>query len=213
MQHLFSSGNSALLHEAHKNTAKYSYKGLPGYMPIIGHINGGYIIDVDFRNGNVAPADRNLEFIKQCVLQLPIGKKFDRVRIDSAGYQAEIFNYCDEQNMKFTISGRLDSSVKDSIKKITNWERLSNNEQIAEFYHTMNKAKNAFRMIVVKKNITPMFKELEETLTQYYQEMYYCIATNDNDLTPKEIVKLHRQRGEASENLVKRSGCVSNHSL
>ena len=81
MQHLFSSGNSALLHEAHKNTAKYSYKGLPGYMPIIGHINGGYIIDVDFRNGNVAPADRNLEFIKQCVLQLPIGKKFDRVRI------------------------------------------------------------------------------------------------------------------------------------
>ncbi len=33
---------------------------------------------------------KNLEFIKQCVLQLLIGKKFDRVRIDSAGYQYAI---------------------------------------------------------------------------------------------------------------------------
>jgi len=85
MQHLFSSGNSALLHETHKNTAKYSYKGLPGYMPMVGHINGGYVVDVDFRDGNVAPADKNLEFIKQCIMQLPIGRKIDRVRIDSAG--------------------------------------------------------------------------------------------------------------------------------
>ena len=79
--------------EAHKNTAKNSYLKKPGYMPMVGHINGGYVIDVDFRDGNISPADKNLEFIKQCVLQLPIGKKFDRVRIDSAEYQAAIFNY------------------------------------------------------------------------------------------------------------------------
>jgi len=194
--------------EAHKNTAKYSYKGEPGYMPMVGHVNGGYVIDVDFRDGNVAPADKNLEFIKQCAAQLPIGRKFDRVRIDSAGYQAKIFNYCDEQKIKFTISGQLDSSVKENIKEITNWEKLSNREQVAEFYHTMGDTKNAFRMIVVKKDITPMFKELEEVLTdeqkeQYYQEMHYCIATNDNDLSIEEIIKLHRQRGEASENKIK----------
>ena len=53
-----------------------------------------------------------------------------------------------------------------------------------------------------------MFTELEEILTdeqkeQYYQELHYCIATNDNDLTPQEIIKLHRQRGETSENKIK----------
>jgi len=37
-------------------------------------------------------------------------------------------------------------------------------------------------------------------MMQYQDEIYYCIATNDNELTPKEIIKLHRQRGEASEN-------------
>ena len=56
--------------------------------------------------------------------------------------------------------------------------------------------------------ITPIFTELEDILTdkqkeQYYQELHYCIATNDNDLTPQEIIKLHRQRGETSENKIK----------
>jgi ribonuclease PH len=37
---------------------------------MVGHINNGYVIDVDFRDGNIAPADKNLEFIKQCALQL-----------------------------------------------------------------------------------------------------------------------------------------------
>ena len=51
-------------------------------------INNGYAIDVDFREGNEAPASKNLEFIKQCELQLPLGVKFDRFRADSASYQA-----------------------------------------------------------------------------------------------------------------------------
>ncbi len=43
----------------------------------------------------------------------------------------------------------------------------------------------------------------DEVMMQYQDEIYYCIATNDNDLTPKEIIKLHRQRGETSENKIK----------
>lgn len=198
--------------EAHKNTAKYSYLGEPGYMPMVGHINGGYVIDVDFRAGNVAPADKNLEFIKQCVMQLPVGKKFDRVRIDSAGYQAAIFNYCDEQKIKFTVSAPLDTSIKYAIDEIKNdkekWKKLNSREQVAEALHDMKDTENAFRLIIVKKDITPMLPTLEDTLTdeekaQYYQELYYCIATNDNNLTPQEIIKLHRQRGETSENKIK----------
>ena len=43
----------------------------------------------------------------------------------------------------------------------------------------------------------------DEVMMQYQDEIYYCIATNDNDLTPQEIIKLHRQRGETSENKIK----------
>lgn len=196
--------------EAHKHNTLYSYKGAPGYMPMVGHINGGYVIDVDFREGNEAPASKNLEFIKACVMQLPIGVKFDRFRADSASYQAEIFNYCDKEEILFTVSGQKDQSVRCEINaiKAESWERLNDKEQIAEFMHTMGKADNAFRMIVVKKDITPVLPELdtyllEETKEQLHKEMYYTVATNDFTLSAKEILTLHRQRGETSENKIK----------
>ena len=63
-------------------------------------------------------------------------------------------------------------------------------------------------MIVIKKDITPMLPTLEgyigdEVMMQYQDEIYYCIATNDNDLSLQEIIKLHRQRAETSENKIK----------
>jgi hypothetical protein len=196
--------------EAHKNTAKWSYKDAPGYMPMVGHINNGWVIDVDFREGNEAPASKNLEFIKQCVLQLPLGTKFDRFRADSASYQAEIFNYCQEKNILFSVTAKKNKNVFDSIKCIKDeeWQPFSKREKVAEFTHTMQDTKEAFRMIVIKKDITPILPTLEEYISdkvmmQYQDEIYYCIATNDNDLTPEEIIKLHRQRGEASENKIK----------
>ncbi len=196
--------------EAHKNTAKWSYKDAPGYMPMVGHINNGWVIDVDFREGNEAPASKNLEFIKQCVLQLPLGKKFDRFRADSASYQADIFNYSEEKNILFTVTAKKNKNVFDSIKSIkdTKWQTFSKREKVAEFTHTMQDTKDAFRMIVIKKDITPTLPTLDEYISdevmmQHQNEIYYCIATNDNDLTPQEIIKLHRQRGETSENKIK----------
>ena len=196
--------------EAHKNTAKWSYKDAPGYMPMIGHINGGYVIDIDFREGNEAPASRNLEFIKQCELQLPIGKKFNRFRADSASYQADIFNYCEKKNILFTVTAKKNKNVFESIKRIKDeaWQSFSKREKIAEFTHTMQDTNNAFRMIVIKKDITPTLPHLEgyvsdEVMMQYQDEIYYCIATNDNDLTSEEIIKLHRQRAQTSENKIK----------
>ena len=196
--------------EAHKNTAQWSYKGAPGYMPMVAHLNNGYVIDVDFREGNEAPASKNLEFIKQCQSQLPLGVKFGRFRADSASYQAEIFNHCDKENILFTVTAKKNKKVFDSIKDIKDnqWQQFSKREKVAEFIHTMGDTDNAFRMIVIKKDITPTLPTLDgyiddEVMMQYQDEIYYCIATNDNDLSPEEIIKLHRKRGEASENKIK----------
>ena len=196
--------------EAHKNTAKWSYKNAPGYMPMVGHINGGYVIDVDYKEGNEAPASKNLEFIKQCQGQLPIGVKFDRFRADSASYQAAIFNHCDKENILFTVTAKKNKNVFDSIKDIKDdtWQFFSKREKVSEFTHTMQDTDNAFRMIVIKKDITPILPTMEEYISdevmmQYQDEIYYCIATNDNDLSSEEIIKLHRQRGETSENKIK----------
>ena len=72
----------------------------------------------------------------------------------------------------------------------------------------MQDTDNAFRIIVVKKDITPTLPTLkgyisDEVMMQHQDEIYYCIATNDNNSTPADIIKLHRQRGETSENKIK----------
>lgn len=121
-----------------------------------------------------------------------------------------IFNYCDKENIQFSVTAKKNKNVFDSIKEIKDdeWQILSKREKIAEFIHTMTGTDNAFRMIVIKKDITPTLPTLEgyigeEVMMQYQDEIYYCIATNDNDLSSQEIIKLHRQRGETSENKIK----------
>jgi len=74
---------------AEKRDAKWTYKGERGYMPMIGHLaENGLVIGEEFREGNEAPAARNLEFIKECAAHMPKKKRIAHVRADSAAYQA-----------------------------------------------------------------------------------------------------------------------------
>jgi hypothetical protein len=202
--------------ESHKSIAYTTYKMFPGFTPIIGHINGGYVIDQEFRQGNVAPADHNLDFLKSCEAQLPHGKKFAYLRADGASYQAELFNYCNENDITYTIGGHLDQSVLYTISQITKWKPLSHKkgtahhlkEEVAEFFHTMAHTDHSFRMIVVKKTTTPILHGLEQFLTEeellsYASERYSVIATNDMKMSAEEIVYFYRQRGDTSENRIK----------
>ncbi len=201
--------------ESHKESAVYTYKMFPGYTPMIGHINGGYMILGEFRSGNIAPADTNLEFVKRCITQLPKTQALAYVRADSASYQHELFDYCDEHGIIYTIGAHLDNRVLESIQEIKQWKSMTHyegknhhlQEDVAEFIHTMNEGKNAFRMIVIKKRVTPILPTLEETLSeeeklQYAKERYSVIATNsDEDI--EDVVKFYRQRGDTSENRIK----------
>jgi len=106
-----------------------------------------------------------------------------------------------------TLYHTKNKKVFNSIKAIKDddWKQFSKREKVAEFIHTMQDTNNAFRMIVIKKDITPMLPTMheyisDEVMMQYQNEIYYCIATNDNELSPKEIIKLHRQRVTFKEN-------------
>ena len=96
--------------EAEKDSAKMTYKGYTGYMPMVGHLaENGLVIGDEFREGNASPGARNLEFIKYCEQQLPRGKSIKAFRADSASYQASIINYCHDNGIKFAIGADLDA--------------------------------------------------------------------------------------------------------
>ena len=203
--------------ESHKSTACFTYKGVPGYTPMLGHINGGYLVGGTFRKGNTAPAAKNLSFIRHCQAQLPEGKKIACLRADSASYQAEIFNMCDKEGITFFIGGRLDSSALEDIETIREWECVYTKEGETHFYeekaaevlHTMDDADHAFRLIVIRKRATPMLPQLRElldeaTLSAYANEHYSVIATNaDESVSIEEVIRFYRQRGDSSENRIR----------
>lgn len=185
--------------EAEKESAHMTYKGYFGYMPMVGHLaENGLVIGDEFREGNEAPASRNLEFIKYCAKQLPKGKRIKAFRGDSAAYQAEIFNHCEANGMLYAIGGDLDPAVVRLINSLgtKDW-RVYQNGFIAETVHCMNKTKKAFRLIVIRRPIQgELFGEGVET------ERYTVIATNRTEAV-EEVVRWYNQRGESSENRIK----------
>ncbi|SDY21978.1 hypothetical protein [Nitrosomonas sp. Nm58] len=64
--------------------ALYLQRGA-GLYPMIGHLDeASVVIHDEFREGNIAPASRNLEFIEDCETHLPKGYRIAHVRLNSA---------------------------------------------------------------------------------------------------------------------------------
>jgi len=186
--------------EAEKKSARMTYKGYTGYMPIVGHLaESGLVIGDDFREGNASPGSCNLEFIKYCRRQLPGEKCIKGFRADSASYQASIINYCQANGIKFAIGGDLDAAVVRQINSLgeSDW-RTYQNGFIAETIHCMNKTDQAFRLIVIRRPVQrDIFEDGEEEASRYTVIVSNC----SEDM--EAVVRWYNQRGECSENRIK----------
>lgn len=184
---------------AEKESAKMTYKGFKGYMPIVGHLaENGLVVADEFREGNESPGSRNLAFIKYCERQMPKGKRVKAFRSDSAAYQAEVINHCEDNDMKFAIGADLDEAVLGAIRAIPEEDWKSHkNGYIAETVHSMNKTKKAFRLIVIRRPYQGnMFFEEDVSLK------YAVIASNRVE-SAHGVVAWYNQRGDCSENRIK----------
>ncbi len=163
---------------------------------MIGHLaEAGVVIRDEFREGNIAPASGNLEFIKDCCACLPKGHTIANVRLDSAGYQADIFNYCEATGKTFAIGGRLDAPTLAAIEAIPDsaWTQYADCA-LDETLHSMGNTGRAFRLIVVR------YKRQAELFDD--RPRYHVIASNRIEQAAATLV-WYRQRGEVSENGIK----------
>ena len=185
--------------EAEKESAKMTYKGFTGYMPMVGHLaENALIVGDEFREGNDSPGSRNLEFLKYCERQMPKGKKIKAFRSDSAAYQAKVINYCQANGIGYAIGGDLDQAVKTVIENISDdaW-RPYQNGFIGETVHCMNETQAAFRLVVIRRAYQSSLFHDEQR-----PERYTVIATNRGG-SAEEVVRWYNQRGECSENRIK----------
>jgi len=184
--------------ESEKEEAKWTYKKEKGYQPLLGFLfELGLVVEDEFRDGNIPAGAGAVEFLEACHRMMPQGKRIAYYRSDSAAYQAGVINSCFEHKVLFTITADQDKAVKEAIKTIKEeeWEPHEKGREIAETVHTMNKTKEAFRLIVQR------WPKLQGELFDPDPYCYHAIATNREE-EAREVISLHNQRGQA-ENYIK----------
>ena len=99
---------------ANKADAQWTYQKNRGYMPMVDHLaEVGQIVSRNFRPGNASLTSENLEFIQQCEQGLSKGMRMGGwLRIDETGYQQKIIEYCDQENIQYTIRATFSQSLK-----------------------------------------------------------------------------------------------------
>jgi hypothetical protein len=189
--------------EAEKRSAQWTYKNIKGYQPILGFIaENSLILSYEFRGGNVPAQAEAVDFLKRCEEACPKGKRISAIRSDSAFYQAEVLNWCEEKGKKYTITADKDRGVKEAIETITDWKKLLSPEgedtgrEVGTAIHIMNRTEKAFRLVVQR------WKNEQMDLFSPQPWCYQVIATNIDELEAEEVVWWHNQRGQA-ENLIK----------
>jgi hypothetical protein len=186
--------------EAEKREAQWTYKKVRGYQPILGFLaENGVCLTHEFREGNVAAQSGALRFLERCLRLCP---KIKYLRSDSAFYQAEVFNLCQERGLGFSITADQDAAVKQVIKTVRDWKPLFTAEgaltdrEVGTAIHLLNKAKDPIRLVVQR------WRDPQLALFEPNGYCYQVIASNRDELKAEEVVWFHNQRGQV-ENLIK----------
>jgi len=192
--------------ESNKGDATYcSYKGVHGYHPMLGWLSDGkdepICSYVKFRPGKASAQVDILEALQHPETLLPLDKRIKYFRSDSAAYQAKIIDYCNDNDIYYTITADKDVSVMSAIMDIPSkaWKHLHDRidgfktgREVAETIHTMNDSNHSFRLIVIR--------ELTEKPDLFGPYTYYAIITNMPEdgldrMTAEEVVWHHNGRG------------------
>lgn len=203
---------------AYKAGAKWTYNKNKGFMPMVGHIaETGQIVAVDFRDGNVPPAQDNLAFIKQCQQSLPAGCYPNALRIDAAGYQTNIIRHCDDKNIAYAIRAKTSAAMRAQIAAASDsdWLPLLDKQGKAiggqDTYRTsfcIGDYEKAFTLII-QRTATQGQASLDLDSPNNVDEIsqgghvYRAIATNRDELSDSQVVHWYNQRAEDSENRIK----------
>jgi len=112
--------------ESSKESAFYTYKKEKGFQPMNAYWHEqGLVLHTEFRDGNVPSNYKVPEFVKAAFCNVPkeINSRF--LRMDSAGYNFDLMEYCDKSGIGFSISTPLCKSLKADIRTIKDKEWLA----------------------------------------------------------------------------------------
>lgn len=164
--------------ETSKKEAKYSYKKVKAYMPMLGTLAENELcIHEEFREGNVSPGAGHLQFYKDCVKNMPKGKQIALYRADSASYKSDLINALEKDKVKYAIVAPKNIAIWDAIKNIPEEDWQSNNagEEYAWTTSSMEKTDKGFNLSIKRTLIMQPLLIPEGPVEKY---AYHVVATN-----------------------------------
>lgn len=202
---------------SHKKSANWTYNNNQGYMPMVGHIaETDQVLSYDFRAGKVPPNKDNLAFIQQCQKALPEDVRVKALRIDAAGYQANIIQYCDQQGIDYAIRAKMTKSIRQWIseREEADWQPvldshgLPTKQSTCVTSHCITGYDQAFALVIQrspKSQQTELTLDIEESDEEGYATngyIYRALATN-RQVKAQDTVAWYNQRADTSENRIK----------
>ena len=203
-----------------KEGSKFSYRGEVGLSPLIGVCGEtGDVLAIRARGGNANPGRGNAGFVRECVSAIPGPVRESTnlwVRVDSAGYQHDVFDTAEELGAVFTVTAPQRSNVRAKVRELatnpdTNWipalaAETKKGSEVAETLFEIGKGKTRrlLRMIVRRQRTTAGDQLAFDDLDGW---RFHAIVTNLPGLfAPAEEVEAHhRLRGGIPEDTIPNS--------
>jgi hypothetical protein len=193
----------ATIIQAEKGDSEKTYKGNYGYQPLLGIVaENGMVVGSDFRKGNASPQSGLVDLIEQC--RRNYSQEIKIVRSDSAGWQKQIVDYCNENNLGFTISADQSTPVLEAVLSIAEeqwkdavaFDGIKEGYQIAQTEYCFGSKKRKVRLVVKRE----LLKKQIDLFSNY---RYWIVATNlkEEDYDNYQIIKLHQGRGSMEKKI------------
>ena len=199
----------AVCHPESKKYAEWMYTGERGTMGYFGFMSNVCVM-AELEPGNHSPNDHIADRVRSCMdVCVKAGVPARRLRSDSAGYAAALFNLCEEKERKVTYYVRApqDHAVRASQRAIPPHEwmpwqvRMAHERMrdavLADTAHAMDKAAKGFRLVTERRQEEEAdSKEQEGLLVRVARIVthYWGIATNDHTSSCAAVVVFYNGR-------------------
>jgi hypothetical protein len=194
----FTYDGDATYFDSQKDSATYSYNMRKQYSGMLGFIvELGICNTMDLRTGKVSPQTGVFNQLRKAQAHAKeAGKRIARVRLDSAGHQNKIFEFCEAEKMHYFISLDKNAAMMDCIHaiKAKRWQGLKGSQEEsgrkkewAETVYVTNQG-HAVRTLVLR------WANPQPDLFKQDKYCYHAIGTNDNEIEPMAWLEFHNGR-------------------
>ncbi|WP_279155535.1 IS1380 family transposase [Thomasclavelia cocleata] len=178
-----------------EGAAKIHHYNTTGYHPmIINEFHSKLLVGGKLRTGKAYSSNGFIQEMDELLAHLNTKNKKIRLRGDSAFYNKDYMAYLEEKNIIYYFRVKGFASVKNAVfddtcdKNIDFQAYTEDHPYMDEIQYTISQSNQARR--VVYKIYGSMDKKQQELLPTIY-----CVMTNDDSLSAKEVMKFYEERG------------------